>query len=150
MGNKGSFKKTHGMSFSKEYFSWRCMLARCHNPKDVDYSRYGGRGIKVYEEWKHSFELFYKDMGPKPSDKHSLDRIDNEGNYGPSNCKWSTALEQSANRRNNIYLELNGKKMLISHWDCYLGGSRGLVSDRLQSGWTIEKALTTPAKKRKT
>lgn len=85
--------------FSSEYNSWRAMLARCGNHKNNRFYLYGGRGIKVCVRWKKSFALFLKDMGKKPSPKHSIDRKDSNGNYTRRNCRWATALTQRHNRR---------------------------------------------------
>lgn len=89
----------HGMIKTSEYNSWTCMKQRCYNKKHMAYSQYGGRGITVCDKWRNSFLAFYRDMGDKPSSRHSLDRIDNNGNYEPSNCKWSTYEEQQHNTR---------------------------------------------------
>lgn len=91
--------RTHGLSSSREYWIYHAMKSRCLNPKSSDYPRYGGRGIKVCDRWQHSFENFYADMGPRPSDKHSIERRENNGNYEPSNCYWATASEQNKNKR---------------------------------------------------
>ena len=90
---------THGMSKAPEYRIWRAMIDRCHYPSNQAYSRYGGRGILVCEEWRHSFENFIEYMGLRPSDEHSIDRIDNDKGYEPGNCRWATALEQARNKR---------------------------------------------------
>lgn len=90
--------KRHGLSGTREHATWLDMRNRCRNLNYYNYAIYGGRGIKVCERWD-TFENFLADMGPRPSKDHSLDRIDNYGDYEPSNCKWSTRSEQSKNRR---------------------------------------------------
>lgn len=98
----GRFRLAHGDSRggqAPEYNSWCLMKSRCSNPKNNRYYTHGARGIKVCERWLHSYENFLSDMGRKPSRRHSIDRIDNEGNYEPGNCKWSTPSEQAFNRR---------------------------------------------------
>src|ERR1700743_1747919 len=91
--------KGHGLSRLPEYRVWAEMIQRCTNPKSRVFRHYGGRGIRVCESWRTSFEAFYRDMGSRPTDKHSIDRINNDGNYEPSNCRWATQSQQLYNRR---------------------------------------------------
>lgn len=90
---------THGLSNTKEYATWERMIQRCENESHRDYNDWGGRGIRVCSQWRLSFETFLEDMGHRPSDSHSIDRIDNDGNYEPSNCRWATKSQQIRNRR---------------------------------------------------
>ena len=96
----GCLSKKHGKFGTNIYSVWDGMKSRCYYEKNENYPNYGGRGIKVCDRWKNSFENFYKDMGDKPSAKHQLDRIDNDGDYDPSNCRWVTPSENCLNRRN--------------------------------------------------
>ncbi len=102
----------HGYSryknVSSEYIIWSRMKSRCDNPADRNYFNYGGRGISICERWVNSFDNFIYDMGPKPSPKHSIDRIDNNGNYEPGNCRWATQAEQCNNTRRNARYYIDG------------------------------------------
>lgn len=99
---------THNQTDSPEYNTWMSMKQRCLNPNAPNYDLYGGRGIKICDRWVNSFEDFLSDMGYKPSSKHSIDRIDVNGDYEPSNCKWSTNEEQQNNKRNSVKILING------------------------------------------
>ncbi len=110
-------KKFHGESklrdskSSKEFNTWCSIKGRCYNIKNAKYPIYGQRGITMCDRWKESFDNFLEDIGRAPTPKHSIDRIDVNGNYCPENCKWSTSVEQSRNRRKSIIVEYNGEKM---------------------------------------
>ena len=131
----------HGMWQTPVYRIWRTMLGRCENPNAHAYDKYGGRGIKVCEGW-HDFTRFYYDMGPRPSPKHSIDRIDNNGDYCYENCRWATKKEQSRNRCDNRWLTFNGETLCVAEWAERLGVNWTTIVARLKRGWTTEMALT--------
>lgn len=136
----------HGMTNTKEFQAWMNMKARCNNPKFKLYPRYGGRGIQVCVEWQSNFESFYRDMGKRPSPKHSLDRIDNNKGYSKDNCRWATIGEQALNTSRNVYIEKDGIKLSITQWSLKLGGTSNLIANRLLRGWSIERAISTQVK----
>lgn len=110
----GKNNKVHGMAKTPGYKSWLHMVDRCTNENHPYYEYYGGRGIKVCDEWLNSPESFLKDVGPKPSKNHSIDRYpDNNGNYEPGNCRWATTAEQNRNTRKNVIVEYNSKKFVL-------------------------------------
>lgn len=96
----GSWSKTHGMYGTAEYEAWSSAIDRCRNTKNSKYPIYGGRGIRMCDEWQKSFQAFFDELGPRPSPGHSLDRIDGNKGYQPGNCRWATLSEQNSNRRN--------------------------------------------------
>lgn len=108
------------------------MKNRCMNSNDVFYSRYGGRGIRVCDRWL-DYSLFLEDMGRKPSNKHTLDRIDNNGDYEPSNCRWATAIEQANNKRNTRFITYKGRTKTIANWAREMGIGYLVLYDRLRS-----------------
>lgn len=138
--------KTHGMSRTPEYFAWSQMRARCRDKKHQAYKDYGGRGIYVCPEWDRGFAAFLRDMGTRPTPKHSLDRIDNDGPYAPGNVQWATMTNQHNNRRRNRHLELNGERHTVAEWAKLKGLTKTALYQRLENGWTLEKALTTPVR----
>lgn len=108
--------KQNNLSRSITYKSWISAKQRCYNPNNHNYPNYGGRGIEMCERWKNSFIDFINDMGERPSKKHTLDRIDVNGNYEPSNCKWSTPKEQGNNRRDNHFVSFNEETMTTTQF----------------------------------
>ena len=139
----------HGVSRSPEWNSWAAMRKRCSNPSYGNYHRYGGRNIVVCDRWLKSFVNFLADMGPKPSSKHTIDRIDNDGNYEPSNCRWATPKQQSRNKSTNHLVTHNGRTMCLVEWAEETGIGFVTLYCRLQSGWSIKQVLTTPARPKK-
>lgn len=134
---------THGMVNSREWKAWSLMKTRCSNPHRPRADRYIGRGIRVCDRWLHSFENFYADMGKCPKG-HALDRIDNDGDYSPENCRWATMTQQARNKSCNRLIEYQGETKCMQEWSqdkrCRVGfwGFRS----RLDRGWTIEEALS--------
>jgi len=136
---------THRLSKTDEYHIWQTMKARCYNPNNHKYKRYGGRGIAVCDRWLQSFENFIADMGKRPSTSHSLDRINNDGDYTPQNCRWATPKEQARNTQTNRLITLNGVTRTLVEWREYYGLSVTQLEYRMyHAGWSAEKALTTP------
>lgn len=116
----GKANTTHGCSIEKgdgysEFITWMSLKARCLNPKDKGYPNYGGRGITVCDRWKNSFETFLADMGKRP-EGCEIDRINNNGNYEPSNCRWTTRIIQHNNKRNNIFVTYKDECMTMAQW----------------------------------
>lgn len=137
----------HGLSGKTEYKAWQQMRLRCIDPAHQAYARYGGRGIRVCDRWLTSVENFIADMGPKPSPKHELDRYpDNNGNYEPGNCRWSTCSENSRNRRSNRMIACRGETLALAAWVERGGVSSYTIADRLDRGWEPERAIFTPAR----
>lgn len=115
-------------------------MDRCSNVNNQDYHNYGGRGIKVCKRWQE-LDNFIKDMGDKPSKEHSLDRIDNDGDYEPYNCRWASKEQQDNNKRTNVYLEYKGEKMTLSRWARKLGISKEVMHYRIKAGWSVEDII---------
>lgn len=138
----------HGMSSTPEYLIWCGIRARCCKPGHRAYPRYGGRGIVLCERWQ-AFETFLSDMGMRPSPKHSVDRIDNNGSYSPENCRWATTKEQNSNSRHNRMVSYSGQTLTVDQWSKKLNISRLVLTKRLNSGWSIERAFTETVAARK-
>lgn len=127
-------RRTHGQSRSKEYNTWIHIKKRCTNRNSSKYPIYGGRGIKICDRWLDSFENFFKDMGKAPSSAHSIDRIDSNGNYEPSNCRWATIREQNLNKRNHRIVIYQKESMPLSEACRLAGVNYGSALYRINAG----------------
>lgn len=129
------------------YSIWNGMKIRCYNDKCERYYRYGGRGIKICDKWRNDFQSFYDwSMDHGYSDDLTIDRINNDGNYEPGNCRWATLQEQQHNKSNNIFITYNGKTQDIKQWAEELGIYYQTLYFRIISGWPVEKAFFEPVK----
>jgi hypothetical protein len=138
---------THQLAHLPEHASWSSMIQRCENPNCDDYKRYGGRGISVCKRWRASFMSFLEDMGRRPSSAMTLEREDVNGNYEPGNCVWATRKAQNRNRRSNRMIWFNGLELCVSEWAERLNMPAQAIINRINDGWTVERALTAPLKK---
>lgn len=137
----------HGMTHTPTYSSWTAINSRCRSESNSNFKHYGSRGISVCGRWQRSFEAFLKDMGERPSLTHTIDRIDNDGNYEPGNCRWATRSQQRKNQRPNTrgrLIEFSGLCLSIKWWAIRLGIDERTLGHRIRKGWPIEKALTHP------
>lgn len=137
---KRVWKSTRKHGRPPEYQPWASMIQRCRNKNVPRFSNWGGRGISVCERWMNSFEAFLEDMGPRPSMKHRLDRIDNNGNYEPGNVRWATQSEQMRNTRRNVMIAYQGREACLADWSRTFGISAPTLKSRIQRLGT-EKAM---------
>jgi len=139
-------RTTHGLSKHPLYTTWVGMHRRCYDEADDSYPRYGGRGIRVCDGWHGSGGLrsFISDMGPKPSRRHSIDRIDVNGQYEPGNCRWATAAVQGANKENTLRVDHEGSRVALSTVAHQHGLGVASLNWRVQNGWALEEALAVP------
>lgn len=129
-----------------QYNVWRNILSRCYQANCPSYPRYGGRGIKVCDRWKNSFKAFLEDIGNPPTGAHSIDRVNNDGDYEPGNVRWATPTEQANNSRRNRKVTYNGESVTIAQLARKTGVRYGLLRDRLVcQNWTVEEAVNLPA-----
>ena len=133
---------SHGMHGTPTYICWKNMKARCGYKRNGCYHNYGGRGIKVCDEWL-SFENFMRDMGRRPVDM-SLDRIDNDGDYEPGNCRWATDRQQQQNTRKNIYVNYRGQQLCLSEASRKSGVKYTTIYERLKAGWPETELFKLP------
>ena len=144
----GKSKRVHGLvgankkDGGKIYYTWQAMRRRCNNPNDKRYDRYGGRGIKVCDRWD-SFESFRLDMGEPPTGEHTIERIDYNKGYSPSNCRWATVKEQANNKSNNRQITAFGRTMNLAQWAEDTGIKREAIAARLRRGWSSEDAVSS-------
>lgn len=131
-------RATHGMSDTDVYNSWVHMNQRCHNPKNKDYDKYGGRGIQVCEMWRDSFEAFYMYMGDKPDPSFTIERLDYNKGYEPGNCVWASRADQTKNKSDNVVLEIDGVRKVVSEWALEAPVSSFCIYKRISRGW-LEK-----------
>lgn len=144
-----TFGSSHGGSYTAEYRVWNLMRQRCHNPNSTAYKSYGARGIEVCDRWRASFAAFIGDMGPRPSPRHQIDRIDNDRGYEPGNCRWVTRRENMRNQRKTIWATIDGEKRSLPEWCERLGLNYGVIKARVVQGWTPERAVTEPIRRLK-
>lgn len=129
------------------YRSWASMKNRCLDPNSPSYRYYGGRGIKICKSW-NNFKNFLSDMGLRPNNNLSIERIDNNKGYRKDNCRWATSKDQSRNRRSNKWIEYNGETLILTDWAKRLGAKSYVLTHRIKKGWPIEKVILTPIRKR--
>lgn len=144
----------HGLEGQPEYRIWVDMRRRCHQPHRPDYHRYGGRGIVVCDQWRlgvgnlTGFEIFYRDMGKRPSPSHTMERENNDGPYSPDNCEWALRGQQGRNRRNNHLIEIDGESVTLAEAAERFGiNARTLRSRIVDGAWDPKLAVTTPLKR---
>lgn len=148
--NKQSYG-THKMSKTAIFHVWLTMKQRCNNPNSKSFNQYGARGISVCKEWEDDFSSFYEwSIANGYKENLTIDRIDNDGNYEPSNCRWVDHFVQANNKRNNVFYEINGEKKTLAQWCREYGMDYSVVSQRIHKlNYDIERALTTPIKRQK-
>jgi hypothetical protein len=131
-----------------EHVVWCEIVARCTNPRHKSYADYGGRGITVCQRWMR-FETFISDMGPRPSGKHTVERVDNDAGYQPENCVWALQAQQAVNKRNNRHITHDGQTLTVSQWAAAVGLKAATIYTRLHNGWSPAAAITTPLLRRR-
>lgn len=152
----GAVRRTHGESgggngygagLTKEYAAWQEVKRRCYRKTDKSFKWYGGRGISMCQRWRESYAAFLEDMGRAPSRDHSIDRIDNNGNYTPDNCRWATRVEQARNTRWNLALTVNGITATCIEWAERTGIRPATIRTRKALGWSDVDAVTKPVRR---
>lgn len=134
--------RTHGQSYTREYRAWVSMKSRCYTKSHKNYDEYAGRGVSVCPQWVDNFEQFYADVGPAPTDKHTVDRIDVDGNYEPGNVRWATQAEQNLNRRNTLRAEVRGELLPLKTIGEKYGVAYAAVFSRFKNGLRGDDLIT--------
>lgn len=142
-----SLKTKHGLHASREYRVWADMVDRCRNPKSPGFENYGGRGIRVCPEWQKSFEAFYRDMGRRPSDAYSIERINNDQGYSARNCRWATRTEQSNNMRSTKRITFKGQCLTLRGWSEKTGIPLEALRSRHKRQWPPERMFAEVQKR---
>lgn len=133
--------RKHGMSKTPEYECWQHMKARCYRETSQDYALYGGRGIRVCDQWVDDFDCFYRDMGPRPTPRHSIERLDVNGDYEPSNCVWALPEQQANNKRNNSIFTYGGEQITLAELSRRTGTPYCRLKMRLRTGMSVQDAV---------
>lgn len=146
MAEKPHGNRRHGLSQSFIFHRWWQMQERCYNKKNQRYKRYGGRGIRVCKRWRgdNGLQNFVEDMGFPSTRNHTLDRKDNNGNYTPDNCRWTTAYVQARNTSNARQITWKRQTHCLAEWEEITGISRFRIASRLHRGWSVSRTLSTP------
>lgn len=140
----------HGLKNTRLYRIWLQIKNRCFNSNTDRYRDYGARGITVCDEWRNDFKAFYDwAMNNGYSDELTIDRIDNDGNYEPSNCRWVSVKVQNRNTRSNHLITYKGETRCVADWADITGLSRACICDRIKYGWSVERILETPLREHK-
>lgn len=142
--NNSSYK--HGFTKTREYKIWCGMRSRVKIGNELNRKYYKDRGITVCDRWQKSFQNFLNDMGSCPSEEHSIDRINPDGNYEPENCRWATRVEQMNNTRSNVLITFKGRTLTQEQWGQETGLGGLTIYKRLKRGWSVERALSEPLK----
>lgn len=146
---RGKANITHGKSGTRLHEIWRNMKRRCYNPNSTGYEKYGGKGVSICNEWIDNFQSFYDwSMNNGYNDSLTIDRIDNDGDYSPENCRWVTMKVQSNNKGSNRIIEINGESKTLKQWSDFSGIKSVTIQRRMQLGWKNEDLLK-PVRKHK-
>jgi hypothetical protein len=137
--------KPRAISKEPEYTVWKSMIGRCRYPSSTGWRNYGGRGIRVCDRWASSYQAFLEDMGRRPSPRHTIGRIDSNGNYEPGNVRWETWAEQTRNRRNSRLITVDGVTRNLIDWAHLAGLSTTAISLRIKNGWDLHDAISVPS-----